>query len=47
MPPAADAVDTLRPVLQAGAAGQVDDRSLEASATKLAERLVGYLISRA
>ena len=47
VPPAADAVATLLPVLRAGAAGEVDDASVEPSAAKLAERLVGYLTSRA
>lgn len=47
VPPAAEAVARLLPVLEAGAAGQVDDASLEPSAAKLAERLVGYLQSRA
>lgn len=47
VPPAADAVAALFPVLEAGAAGELDDWSVEASTAKLAERLVGYLISRA
>lgn len=47
VPPAADAVAALLPVLEAGAAGRLDDASVEPSAAKLAERVVGYLVSRA
>lgn len=46
VPPAAEAVATLVPVLSAGAAGELADASLEPAATKVAERLMGYLASR-
>jgi hypothetical protein len=47
VPPAVDAVQALLPILEAGAAGNLVDLSVETAAAKLAERLVGYLDSRA
>jgi hypothetical protein len=46
-PPAVDAVGALFPILEAGAAGNLVDLSVEPAAAKLTERLVGYLDSRA